>query len=161
MVSYQVDKLNKEVTRKSDAVIPLGDDVADATANDGYESTSSLSTLTLDTGGNRNMVIGTTVGDTCSEEDEHVGECSTDSSSEDSKRVLKQRKRLAILDAARRYEEALQKKRQQDGVTTRLKHGTLATIIDKAKRLYNIKNATINPSTIRSQCKRNHINPNW
>ena len=41
-----------------------------------------------------------------------------------------------------------EKKRQEDGTTTCLLHGTLATIIGKAKALYDVKNFTIFPSTI-------------
>jgi hypothetical protein len=80
-------------------------------------------------------------------------------SSANSKRDVKQRERLAVSCAARQYQEALKKKRKQDGSATQLMHGTLATIIEKAKTLYNLENSTINPSTIRSRCKRNDINP--
>jgi hypothetical protein len=38
-------------------------------------------------------------------------------------------------------------------------HGTLATIIGKAKALCDVEDFTIHPSIIRSRCKRNHINP--
>ena len=56
----------------------------------------------------------------------------------DSKRDLKQRKQLAMLDATRQYysvPRGTKEKRKQDGSTIQLKHGTLATIIEKAKAL--------------------------
>ena len=64
-----------------------------------------------------------------------------------------------MLAATKQYQEELKKKRKQDGSTARLMHGTLATIIEKAKAFYKIKNSSINQSTIRSRCKRNHIDP--
>ena len=78
-------------------------------------------------------------------------------SSADSKRDLKQRERLAMLDATRQYQDELNQKRKNDGSNTRLQHGALATIIEKAKALYNVENSTINPSTIRSPDAREII----
>jgi hypothetical protein len=153
MLRNHVNKLNKEKLKR-DPARPTVEDVAGATANNGGESTSTLSALTLDTGGNSDSAMGAT-----SSNDDNVGGRPKGSSA-DSKRDLKRRERLAMLEATRQYQDKLMKKRKSDGSNTRLKHGTLATIIEKAKALYNVvENSTINPSTIRSRCKRNHINP--
>ena len=129
-----------------------------ATANnDAGESTSTLSALTLSTNGNSDTLAGTTIGTTAGED--NVGGRPKGSSAK-SEREAKQRERLVTLEATRRYQEELKKRRKQGGSTTRLMHSTLATIIiGKAKALYNVENLTIHPSTIRSRSKRNQINP--
>jgi hypothetical protein len=153
MLRSHINKLNKEKKMKRDSSTPP---VAAFPANDGRgESTSILSELTLDTGAGNS---GNTMAGSTSTSVDNVGGRPKGSSAE-SKRDSKQRERLAMLAATQEYQEELKKKRKQDGSTARLMHGTLATIIEKAKALYNVENSTINPSTIRSQCKRNHINP--
>ena len=135
MLRNHVNKLNKEKAMKKDAGRPPDEDVVGATTNNGGESTSTLSTLTLDTGGNSDTRDCTTMGGVTSrEEDSNVGGRPKGSSAE-SKRDLNQRERLAMLDATRQYEKELKQKRKQDRSTTRLQHGTLATIKEKAKAL--------------------------
>ena len=57
MLRNHVNKLNKE-KMKRDTARPPDEDVAGATANNGGESTSTLSALTLDTGGNSTQHYG-------------------------------------------------------------------------------------------------------
>jgi hypothetical protein len=156
MVRNHINKLNKKVKMRGDAARPEDDkNVIAATANnDSGEFTSTLSALTLST--NSNTLPGTTMGTTAG--DDNVGGRPKGSTAK-SKCEAKQRKRLATLEATRRYQEELKKRRKQGGSTTRLMHSTLATIIGKAKALYNVENLTIHPSTIRSRSKRNQINP--
>ena len=150
MLRNHINKMKRDAARTP----PDEDDTA--AANGGGKSSSTLSSLTLDidavtAGGTSTTTMGGT------REDNDGGR--PKGSSANSKRDLKQRERLAVSYAARQYQEALKKKRKQDGSATRLMHGTLAIIIEKAKTLYNLENSTINPSTIRSRCKRNNINP--
>jgi hypothetical protein len=155
MLRNHIKKLNKEKMKREAARPPDDVDAAASPANDGGgQSTSTLSALTLDTGGNSDTMPGIT----SSGSEDNLGGRPKGSSAE-SKRDLKERKRLATLAATKQYQEELKKKRKQDGSTARLMHGTLATIIEKAKAFYNVENSTINPSTIRSRCKRNHIDP--
>ena len=167
MLRNHISKLNKEKIQK-DAARPPDEDVA-ATANShsgGGSSTSTLSALTFDTTGGGNSATaagttGTTMGaSTCNDEDDNAAGGRPKGSSDKSKRDVKKRQRLALLEATKQYQRALKKKRQEDGATTCLMHGTLATIIGKAKALCNVENFTpIHPSTILSRRKRNHINP--
>jgi hypothetical protein len=167
MLRNHISKLNKEKIQK-DAAKPPDEDVA-ATANShsgGGSSTSTLSALTFDTTGGGNSATaagttGTTMGaSTCSDENDNAAGGRPKGSSYKSKRDVKKRQRLALLEATKQYQRALKKKRQEDGATTCLMHGTLATIkVGKAKALCNVENFTIHPSSIRSRCKRNHINP--
>jgi hypothetical protein len=134
MLRNYINKLNKEKIKK-DAARPSADEDVDATANNGSESssTSTLSALTFDTtGGNSNTAgaTGTTMGAT-SEEDNTTGGRPKGSNGK-SKRDVKQRQQLALLEATKQYQGALRKTRQENGATTRLMHGTLATIIENA-----------------------------
>jgi hypothetical protein len=66
---------------------------------------------------------------------------------------------MAIFKAARVYKETLEQRRNNNA-SSRLMNDELFTIIYDAKALYNVDgNVTIHASTIRSQCKRNNLNP--
>jgi hypothetical protein len=156
MLRSHIRKMKKDATRK----LP-GEDVTAATANSGGSDPSTLSSLTpetsvtLNAGDNGNAMTATEVPS-----EGNVGvDGRPKGSTAFSKRELKQREQFAKRDASKEYQEELKKKRKQDGSSTELKHGTLATIIAKAKGLYNVEDSIINPSTIRIRCKRNNINP--
>jgi hypothetical protein len=147
-----INKMKRDAERS-----PPDEDITAANA------TSTLSSLTLAGIGilNSNTVTGTaSMGGGTSGGEDNIAGGRPKGSSAKSKRDLKQREQLAMLESARQYQKELKKKREQVGSSSaRLKDGTLATIIEKAKALYNVENCTINFSTIRSRCKRNHINP--
>ena len=100
MLRNHINKLNKKkTTTRDDERPPDQDVVASATANDAGESTATLSTLTPNTGVNSDMLAEDTItGATSSEDEDNVGGRPKGSSA-NSKRHLKQRERLAKLDA--------------------------------------------------------------
>ncbi|KAI2512414.1 hypothetical protein MHU86_1867 [Fragilaria crotonensis] len=138
MLRSHINKLNKEKIQKGAARPASADEDVDTTANNGGESssTSTLSALTFDTsGGNSDTAAatGTTMGATTSAEEDNTTGGRPKGSSGKSKRDVKQRQRLALLEATKQYQGALKKTRQENGATTRLMAGTLATIIENAK----------------------------
>jgi hypothetical protein len=92
---------------------------------------------------------GTTMGaSTNCDKDDNVA--AGKRSSDKSKRDVKKRQQLALLEATKQYQWAL-KKRQEGGLTIHLMHDTQATIIGKAKALNNVENFTIHPSIHNSE----------